>query len=488
MHKIFSICSRAKDDSSPLLDPLPAVVADSPFKSLEFWCIVAHDRKTLVDRISPYMVAHLPQKYLIRTMVADCGWSCNMFSSRAAQTEGNSVSCWRQVVTEFWENPRRTTETLLLAARAWFYTLLRYTYRKRFSTQGKRCASDPIVGYMCFCTDKLYTVTMSKRDIHRLTGIPKRYGATFYRSCYKDVRQSSDWKDFRASILWFCKSIQFPTYSDCPEQILEELGSNIPSVILQQRWLHATIRLAQTSALAADTANDVKTLDERVTCGHTSCLKQIEELECEIRLLRVQCKRLYLACEAITGTQSKEFRTQQNAWGKQLECLRNTICKNEAQCNRSIAALTERLKKDYTDLNGANASSSLESLVACRWLLENLPDARDKQRGFGSEWRSFWQLQWSQCEHGLTSGKHPLHRLKGDERYNRAGKNLYGTLSNTLHGYGHLRNVSLHPDVQTLVDTIGPVHYKKDKRIDIEAERRRWLVGTKEIVSKKEVL
>ena len=216
----------------------------------------------------------------------------------------------------------------------------------------------------------------------------------------------------------------------------------------------------------------MKTLDERVTCGHTSCLKQIEELECEIRLLRVQCKRLYLACEAITGTQSEEFRTQQSAWGKQLECLRNTICKNEAKCNRSIAALTERVKKDYTDLNGANASSSLESLVACRWLLENLPDARDKQRGFGSEWRSFWQRQWSQCEHGLTSGKHPLHRLKGDERYNRAGKNLYGTLSNTLHGYGHLRNVSLHPDVRTLVDTIGPVHYKKDKRIDIEEQTR----------------
>jgi hypothetical protein len=28
-----------------------------------------------------------------------------------------------------------------------------------------------------------------------------------------------------------------------------------------------------------------------------------------------------------------------------------------------------------------------------------------------------------------------------------------------------------------MIKTIGAVHYNKDKQIDIEAERRRWLTG-----------
>lgn len=82
----------------------------------------------------------------------------------------------------------------------------------------------------------------------------------------------------------------------------------------------------------------------------------------------------------------------------------------------------------------------------------------------------------------------PLRTLKDDERYNRVGQNLYGTLSNMLHGYGHLRNVPLHPDVQTMVKTIGPIHFNKDEQIDIEAERRRWLTGRNKVASRKEML
>jgi len=45
----------------------------------------------------------------------------------------------------------------------------------------------------------------------------------------------------------------------------------------------------------------------------------------------------------------------------------------------------------------------------------------------------------------------------------------------------------LHPDVQTTVKTIGPIYYNKDKQIDIEAERRRWLTGRDKVASKKEM-
>jgi hypothetical protein len=324
------------------------------------------------------------------------------------------------------------------------------------------------------------------------------YGATFYRSCHRDVQHCSDWKSFCASILQFCQTIQFPTSSGSPEQILEELGGNLPSVILQRRWSHTATRLAETSNLAMGIAVHVERLDERVTFEGSSNLKRVERMEQELGALRVQCKRLSLACETMVEPEdcvslvSTKLHSHQRAWGKQLACLQSKICKSEANFNRSIAALAEQMRKDRMGAGGActpkHTSPSLESLVACRWLLENLPAASDNQKGFGSEWRSFWKLQWSQCENLVKCSNHPLRTLKGDERYNRVVQNLYGTLSNMRHGYGHLRNVPLHPDVQALVKTIGPIHFNKDKQIDIEAERRRWLTGRNKVASRKEVL
>jgi hypothetical protein len=187
----------------------------------------------------------------------------------------------------------------------------------------------------------------------------------------------------------------------------------------------------------------------------------MEQMEQEIGSLRVQCKRLFLACETMV------------------------------ECKRSIAVLTERIERDRMKFDThalKYASLTLDDLVACRWLLENLPVTGGTQKGFGIQWRSFWQLQWNQYDDSVKSGKHPLWTLKGDERYNRVGKNLYGTLSSVLHGYGHLRNVPLHPDVQKMVKIIGPVHYNKHKEIDIEAERKRWLTGRNKVASKQEML
>jgi hypothetical protein len=65
--------------------------------------------------------------------------------------------------------------------------------------------------------------------------------------------------------------------------------------------------------------------------------------------------------------------------------------------------------------------------------------------------------------------------LVGDEQYDRVGKSLYGTLSNFLHGYGCLRIHASDTNVQMVVDTISPMHYKSDGQIDLEAERNRWL-------------
>ncbi|KAJ4983418.1 hypothetical protein SVAN01_11070 [Stagonosporopsis vannaccii] len=476
----------------------PAVVPDQPFKPLEFWRIATHDRKTLVERIIPYMAAHLPRKYLIQTIAEGYGWSCGIFSFGTAQAGGDGMRCWQQVVTEFWENPSQTIERLLLLAQACFYTLLRYTYRIRFSAHGKKCGGDLILGHIQSRTAYQHMTGMTKREVHRLTGIPNKYGATFYRSCYKDVQRCSGWNSFCASILWFCRSIQFPINSDSPEQILKDLGVNLPSIILQRKWSLTAARLVENSRLAMATADHVKRIDAKVTSKISASQERIEQMEQELLTLGAQCQSLSLACGTMAKSKqcvsllSEELQTHQRTWAEQLESLRNNIYKTEANCQRSIAALTGRMRRDGEDSGVAHApkhaSSTLEDLVVCRWLLENLPTTTDAKKGFGNKWRKFWEIEWVKCENSLAYCDHPLRTLKSDEKYDRIGKHLYSTLSNILHGYGRLRNVPLHPDVQILVNTIRPVHYNKDKEIDIEAERTRWLIGRHKVASRREVL
>lgn len=459
MRLIFGSCSRSETGCGSSLNALLAGVSDKPFKPLDFWHLATHDRKTLVERIAPYMVARLPEAYLMRTVVAEHGWSCGVLSPGSEQAEDWDITCWQQVATEFWENPSHTTEKLLKLARAWFYTLIRYIYRMRFSARGRRCWRDLIVGDTNSCVEAQYIAGLTELEIHQLIGIPNKYGATFYRSCYRDVRRCSSWTSFSARISSFCKLIHFPTYSDCPEIILTELGGNLPSVILQRRWVHTATRLAETSHLAIGTANYTKKLDAKVASECSFSIKRMKKIEQELEKLHAQYKRL------------------------------SQTSKTMVECQRSIAALEEQMKKDRVNLGGTHAFnhafSSLESLIACRWLLENLPVTTGTQKGFAVQWRSFWKFQWSQYDDSVEKNEsHPIRKLKHDKKYNVVGKNLYSTLSTILHGYGHLGNVSLHPDVQTMVKAIGPIHYFKDKRIDIEAERGRWLTGNNEVLLK----
>lgn len=140
----------------------------------------------------------------------------------------------------------------------------------------------------------------------------------------------------------------------------------------------------------------MKRLDAKMTSEGLSGLKLMKQMEREIGNLHAQCKMLSLASETMV------------------------------ECKWSIATLTEQLKKDRMDSYNTHAlnhaSSSLRDLVACRWLLENLPVPSGKQKGFGIQWLLFWQLQWDQYDDSVKSGKHPLWKLKGDERYNGVGR------------------------------------------------------------------
>jgi hypothetical protein len=176
---------------------------------------------------------------------------------------------------------------------------------------------------------------------------------------------------------------------------------------------------------------------------------------------------------------SVEHQRQRRAWEKELQCLRSRIEESEAVTERRLVTLAEQTKKDCTNISHPTVPSNecrrVELLVACRWLLEHLPAPNSKQQGFGNRWRLFWQSQWKQYKQDVSRDDHPLRALVCDEKYNRVGRGLYGTLSSFLHEYGRLRIDPLNPDVQKVVDTISSVHYNSNGQIDIEAERRRWL-------------
>jgi hypothetical protein len=115
-----------------------------------------------------------------------------------------------------------------------------------------------------------------------------------------------------------------------------------------------------------------------------------------------------------------------------------------------------------------------EALLSCRWLLEHLPAAHTGQQGLGFHWRQFWNNHWSQYKKNPKFKSHPLWNLAGNERYNKAGIYLYGTLSNRLHEYGNQMGDKLDPDAQTVIDAIRPVNYDACGNIDLQAERKRW--------------
>ncbi|KAH6522573.1 hypothetical protein HBI07_215350 [Parastagonospora nodorum] len=138
---------------------------------------------------------------------------------------------------------------------------------------------------------------------------------------------------------------------------------------------------------------------------------------------------------------------------------------------------TRQIEELRTDLDRTHAlregEVSAESLIICRWLLEYLPATRMSPGTLGLRWKQFWQEQWIQC--AKKSESHPLKALSGDEKYNKVGKNLYSTLSDRLHKYGHQQGEVLDQKVQRVVNVIRPVHYNSDGKVDLEAERKRWL-------------
>lgn len=200
MRLVFRSYSESEIGTDSPTEALRTKNTDDLSKPLKFWHIATHDPKSLVERVIPYMVADISKRHLIQTVIGGYGWSCRIISHRSKQAEDRVITCWQQVVNKFWKKPSRTAKRLLMLVRAWFYTLLRSKYRSRFLARGKRCTSGIMVGDTNSFTEAQYAAELTPREIHQLIGIPNKYGATFYRSCYKDVQQCSSWQSLCAKI------------------------------------------------------------------------------------------------------------------------------------------------------------------------------------------------------------------------------------------------------------------------------------------------
>lgn len=476
---------RHRPTTSPSPRTSPKRIPDRPHKALDFWYIKPHDREALSAIIMPYMAAHLPKRYMLQSFLEKNDWACEMLGVPIMEVEGSSVTCLQHITAAFWNNPRRTIVKLVELTRTWFFTLLRYTYRMSFSRGSGTSQSSPDVQDIPAWETQQYTSELTGSQVYCLTRIPNKYGAKFYRSSYKSTKQCAAWKGFCARIQTFCDSVGLFASPENPEQSLQDLQNNIPSIMAQREWCNTTAQLARTTALARGTANYVKEVDERIASeisGHCGLMKQIRQ---HVMSLQLQCDKLRSARMSSFDSQQRnskllvELQRQREAREEELQCFDSRIQDSEARLQRDIATLTEQIEECRTTLTyqslSTKACPNVEVLVACRWLLEHLPAGNPIRQGFGNRWRLFWQSQWKEHKNGKSGNGHPLRSLIGDERYNKVGKGLYGTLSTFLHEYGRLRITPLGSLVQEVLELISPVYYKSDGQIDLESERKRWL-------------
>jgi hypothetical protein len=454
-------------------------------KPLDFWYIKSHDRKTLTEYIMPYMAGQLSKQCILQTVVGGQAWARELVKLEHTEAVGVDIACLQQTTAAFWKSPTTMIVDLLLLTRLWFFALLRYTYRTRFLERHKISESDFEVRNICICRKETFFSELTKDTIYRLTCVQNKYGASFYRSSYKEAKHRLGWTSYCATIRTLCRSIGLYTSSDNPEKNLRELRYNLTSIMIYRKWSQIHSQLDKTTLLARHTRRDMKNLDEQVTAGIVNNLKVIDETRQENSELQLQFDEFRHAYPPPSELQQWDTKLSAGleqcrlTSEKELQKLHCSIQENKAASQQLITDLKGQIEELRADLDRLHTqeerSLAADVLMICRWLLENLPSPDTKYKGFGYRWGQFWQSQWSQCKNNTKRKDHPLQGLPRDEMYNDIGKNLYSTLSERVHGYGDQRGEKLHPDVLKVLDVIRPVHFKDDGAINLKAEKKRWL-------------
>jgi hypothetical protein len=480
MHLSLGLLSARTEDVTLSPRPSPQIQYEESDQTVDLWYIKSHDRQALVDRIMPSMARSLHKKDLLCNFMERRSWAGELVKSELTGTNADDDSaCFRQTTAAFWTDPTSLALDLLQLTRLWFFLLLRSTYRRHFF-EGRE-SSRGVLDVRDFCTfQHVYLFSeLSEDAIHRLSCVRNRYGASFYRSSYKDTKRRLGWTSFCERIRAFCESVGLHTSSKHPEKNLWDLRHNLTSIMMHQKWLYIINPLIKEVVLARNMRVDVKKLNERMASGAMHNVQMMENMERGIMDLKSQFEDLKQEPQQIDmkiSTKLKKFRVANEKKLKELDCdIRHT----DETSRQLIESLGREIKELRIGLGCTDTRKeermTAEVLILCRWLLEHLPATNSGQQRLGHHWRQFWKHHWDQCKINRERKSHPLWELASDEKYNKVGRNLYGTLSERLHGYGYQLGDSLHPDVQRVVDVIRPIHYDDGGKVDLYAERMRWL-------------
>jgi hypothetical protein len=482
--EVFSILrSTLAEKAPPPAQTFPDDLAEKCDQHLSFWYIRHHDRKTLTNHIIPYMAGSLGKNDLPQNVMDRHSWVKELIKSELTDAVADNSTCFLQITAAFWENPRATAADLLRLSRFWFFILLRYTYRKRFFEGREISRSNFDIKDIYSNRNAYYTSEFDEDAIYRLTRLQNKYGASYYRGCYKDAKQRLGWTSFCVRIRVFCQSVGLYLSSNNPEKNLWELRHNLTAIMIHRKLSCFNSRLVQNTGLVHNTRKYVKKVDERMASSAMHEQTMIEDMKQKVQELSLQIEELRLTpivrneARCMDLEDSTEIVTLRTAYEKKLEGLGSNIHQNDETSKQLIKSLQSGIKELRSEFDHFKAreeeSFTADALIVCRWLLEHLPLANLKEDWIGLRWKRFWEGQWDRCKKAERES-HPLWKLSRDGRYNGIGKNLYGTLSKRIHGYGHQRSDRLPPDVQLVVDAIKPVHYHDNGKINLKAERARW--------------
>lgn len=155
-----------------------------------------------------------------------------------------------------------------------------------FFRGSKTSLSIPDVQNISAWETRQYTSELTESEVYRLTRVPNKYGARFYRSSYRSAEQCAAWKEFCTRIQTFCDTLGLFASPEDPEQSLQELQNNLTSVC------NTTVQLKQITALAHSTARHIKKVNRNIASevsGNHSLIKDIRQ---HVMRLQLQCEKL----------------------------------------------------------------------------------------------------------------------------------------------------------------------------------------------------
>jgi hypothetical protein len=208
------------------------LLSEGPDQPLDFWYIQPHDRKTLIDQIMPYMAGRLPKRYSLHVLMREQVWANGLVSLELAEAGEEIPACLHQILAAFWKEPRNVIAYLLRLSRLLFFVLLRSAYHANFFERDKISGDYWSAQGNSASRPQKYSSGLTENEVYRLTCLHRKYGASFYRRSYKNVKRCLDWTRFCTKIRAFCSMTGLYVLSNDPERNIRELRHNLTVIMM----------------------------------------------------------------------------------------------------------------------------------------------------------------------------------------------------------------------------------------------------------------